>query len=169
MPRIFVAYIEKDVESGRYFGIVPGVAGAHTEAETLDDMREKLTEVLELCLSEMDAEPAATPQDTTAHQCAVVCVRQGENGAVKHYYSTMNEIVLTHSDMLVDRLSRRVYVYFERPTEQGFDFAEGVLPECVFTKTSGFSEDDLLELQDYLKCNALLIWDYAQKGGGLNA
>jgi predicted RNase H-like HicB family nuclease len=56
MIRTFIAYVEKDVESGRYFGIVPSVAGAHTEAETLDDMREKLTEVLELCLSEMDAE-----------------------------------------------------------------------------------------------------------------
>jgi predicted RNase H-like HicB family nuclease len=33
---------------------VPGIAGAHTEAETLDELHEKLTEVLELCLSEID-------------------------------------------------------------------------------------------------------------------
>jgi predicted RNase H-like HicB family nuclease len=52
----FIAYVEKDMESGRYFGVVPNVAGAHTEAETLDEMREKLTEVLELCLGEMEAE-----------------------------------------------------------------------------------------------------------------
>ncbi|MDR0424364.1 MAG: type II toxin-antitoxin system HicB family antitoxin [Clostridiales Family XIII bacterium] len=54
MSHSFTALIEKDPESGRYVGIVPGIAGAHTEAETLDELHEKLTEVLELCLSEMD-------------------------------------------------------------------------------------------------------------------
>jgi hypothetical protein len=29
-----------------------------------------------------------------------------------------------------------------------------------------FTEDELFELTDYLRCNAILIWDYAQKGGG---
>jgi hypothetical protein len=96
-------------------------------------------------------------------------MEHNRGGAMKYYYSTMHEIVLTHSDMLYENHSRSVYIYFERPMSNGFDFAEGVLPECVFTKTSGFSEDELLELQDYLKCNAALIWDYAQKGGGMNA
>jgi predicted RNase H-like HicB family nuclease len=50
----FTALVEKDRESGRYIGIVPGIAGAHTEAETPDELHEKLTEVLELCLGEMD-------------------------------------------------------------------------------------------------------------------
>jgi hypothetical protein len=44
-----------------------------------------------------------------------------------------------------------------------------MLPECCLYKTGGFSEDELFELTDYLKCNALLIWDYAQKNGGMNA
>jgi predicted RNase H-like HicB family nuclease len=50
------AYIEKDVESDMYIAIVPSVAGAHTQAETLDELRENLKEVLELCLEEMDQE-----------------------------------------------------------------------------------------------------------------
>ena len=84
---------------------------------------------------------------------------------MKHYYSTVDGVALTHSDMLMEDHSRRVYVYFERPNERGFDFAEGLLPECVFTKTYGFSEDELFELRDYLRCNAPLIWEFAQKGG----
>jgi len=88
---------------------------------------------------------------------------------MKHYYSTVDNIILTHSDMLREQTGRRVIVRFERPGSNGFDFAEGTLPECVFRKTYGFSEDELFDLQDYLRCNAVLIWDYAQKGGGMYA
>ncbi|MCK4789078.1 MAG: type II toxin-antitoxin system HicB family antitoxin [Desulfobacteraceae bacterium] len=47
------AYIEKDPETGLYVGIVPGIPGAHTQGETLDELQENLKEVLELCLEEM--------------------------------------------------------------------------------------------------------------------
>ena len=51
-----VAYIEKDPETGLYVGIVPGIAGAHTQGETLDELQNNLKEVLELCLMEMESE-----------------------------------------------------------------------------------------------------------------
>jgi predicted RNase H-like HicB family nuclease len=50
----FTAYIEKDPESGMYVGTVPTLPGAHTFAETLDDLQGKLVEVIALCLEEMD-------------------------------------------------------------------------------------------------------------------
>ncbi len=50
------AYIEKDSETGLYVAIVPGIPGAHTQAETLDELQENLKEVLELCLEEMEPE-----------------------------------------------------------------------------------------------------------------
>lgn len=50
------AYIEKDPETGYYVGIVPGIPGAYTQAETLDELQINLKEVVELCLEEMDAE-----------------------------------------------------------------------------------------------------------------
>jgi predicted RNase H-like HicB family nuclease len=50
------AYIEKDLETGLYVAIVPGIPGAHTQAETLDELQENLIEVLELCLEEMEPE-----------------------------------------------------------------------------------------------------------------
>jgi hypothetical protein len=88
---------------------------------------------------------------------------------MKHYYSTLNNVILTHSDLCVEQNQRKVYIRFERPNENGFDFVEGILPGENISKIYGFSEEELFNLKDYLKNNALLIWDYAQKGGGLNA
>jgi predicted RNase H-like HicB family nuclease len=51
-----VAYIEKDPETGFYVAVVPGIPGAHTQAETLDELQNNLKEVVELCLEEMDSE-----------------------------------------------------------------------------------------------------------------
>ena len=49
-------YIERDPEAGLYVAIVPGIPGAHTQAETLDELQKNLKEVVELCLEEMDPE-----------------------------------------------------------------------------------------------------------------
>ena len=56
MQRVF-AYIERDPETGLYVAIVPGIPGAHTQAETLDELQINLKEVIELCLEEI------TPED----------------------------------------------------------------------------------------------------------
>jgi predicted RNase H-like HicB family nuclease len=56
MVHKIVGYIEKDPETGLYVAIVPGIPGAHTQAETLDKLQKNLKEVVELCLEEMDPE-----------------------------------------------------------------------------------------------------------------
>jgi predicted RNase H-like HicB family nuclease len=48
----FTAYIEFDPETNLYVGIIPGIPGAHTDGETLEELRENLKEVLELCREE---------------------------------------------------------------------------------------------------------------------
>ena len=55
MFRKFTAVVEKDTETGLYVGYVPGFPGAHTQAETLDELRENLREVIEMLLE--DGEP----------------------------------------------------------------------------------------------------------------
>lgn len=50
--RTLTAYIQVDPDTGLYFGIVPGIPGAYTQAESLDELRQNLKEVLELCLEE---------------------------------------------------------------------------------------------------------------------
>ncbi len=52
--RTFPAYIEFDAETQTYFGMVPGIPGAHTQGDTLEELRANLKEVLELCLEESE-------------------------------------------------------------------------------------------------------------------
>jgi predicted RNase H-like HicB family nuclease len=44
--------VKHDKETGLYVGIIPGLVGAHTQAETLDELKLNLEEVMELLLSE---------------------------------------------------------------------------------------------------------------------
>jgi len=48
----FTAVIERDGETGLYVGWVPGFPGAHSQGETLDELRSYLQEVVEMLLEE---------------------------------------------------------------------------------------------------------------------
>lgn len=54
--KTFTAYVEWDPETQLYVGIVPGIQGAHIQAATLDELRQNLKEVLELCFEEQAVE-----------------------------------------------------------------------------------------------------------------
>lgn len=56
--RTFNAVVERDVETGLFVGYVPGFAGAHTQGETLDELRGNLAEVIAMLLE--DGEPNLT-------------------------------------------------------------------------------------------------------------
>lgn len=85
------------------------------------------------------------------------------------YYSTVNNIITTHSDLQEKDGFDIVKVHFERPNDNGFDFLDLTLPGEIVYKSFGFSEDEILYLKKYAKNNASLIWDFAQKGGVENA
>lgn len=86
---------------------------------------------------------------------------------MKNYYSTIDNIVLTFSDVEEDKNGFDSITFrFERSNENGFDFAEGALPENQIYKTYGFSEDELMQMQEYLKNNGFLIWEIANEKGG---
>jgi predicted RNase H-like HicB family nuclease len=53
--RVFNAVIERDGQTELYVGYVPGWPGAHSQAETLDELRANLAEVIEMLLE--DGEP----------------------------------------------------------------------------------------------------------------
>ncbi|MGE0771205.1 MAG: type II toxin-antitoxin system HicB family antitoxin [Cyclobacteriaceae bacterium] len=55
-PITFTAHIEQDLESGLYVGFIPNLPGAHTQAETLDELKSNLAEVALLCLEELSSE-----------------------------------------------------------------------------------------------------------------
>ena len=44
--------IEQDPETGMYIGVIPGIPGAHSQAETREELTQNMKEVLELCFEE---------------------------------------------------------------------------------------------------------------------
>ena len=62
--KLYTAVIEKCSDTGLYVGFVPGFPGAHSQAETLDELQKNLQEVLAMLLEdgepEMEAEFVGT-------------------------------------------------------------------------------------------------------------
>ena len=46
--KTYTAVVERDADTGLYVGWVPGVPGAHSQGETLDELQGNLREVIEL-------------------------------------------------------------------------------------------------------------------------
>ncbi|HYC91593.1 MAG TPA: type II toxin-antitoxin system HicB family antitoxin [Thermoanaerobaculia bacterium] len=59
MRRTFTAVIERDTDTGFYVGYVPGLPGAHTQGETLDELHSNLKEVVEMLLEDDDVKVEA--------------------------------------------------------------------------------------------------------------
>lgn len=53
--RTFSAVIEKCNDTGLFVGYIPGYPGAHSQGETIDELRVNLKEVIEMLL--VDGEP----------------------------------------------------------------------------------------------------------------
>lgn len=51
----YMAIVERCPNTGFYVGFIPGFPGAHTQAETLDELNQNLREVVEMLLE--DGEP----------------------------------------------------------------------------------------------------------------
>ena len=62
----------------------------------------------------------------------------------KHYYCMFNGITVTTSDIIDEEYKKYICVRFERPNNNnGFDFAEIIMPDKKFIKAFGFSEDEI--------------------------
>ena len=70
----FTAQIEKDKETGLYIGIVPNLPGAHTQAESLDELQHNLKEVIALCLEELTEDERNNLSDFVGFQQISVAV-----------------------------------------------------------------------------------------------
>ena len=51
----YTAIVERDGQTGMYVGYIPGWPGAHSQGETVDELRKNLEEVIEMLLE--DGEP----------------------------------------------------------------------------------------------------------------
>lgn len=53
--KTYTAVVERCPDTGLYIGYVPGFPGAHTQAQTLDELQVNLREVIDMLLE--DGEP----------------------------------------------------------------------------------------------------------------
>mgnify|MGYP001428794019 FL=1 len=53
--KMYTAVVERCPETGLYVGYVPGFPGAHSQGETMDELRQNLQEVIQMLLE--DGEP----------------------------------------------------------------------------------------------------------------
>ena len=63
--RTFTAIIERCPVTGQYVGHVPALPGAHTHADTLDQLHHNLVEVV--VLEDQDCEPETEFRTLTVH------------------------------------------------------------------------------------------------------
>ena len=62
MTRSFTAYVEWDQETALYVATVPGLPGAPTQGESLDELRKNLEDVVSLCVSEYAGKLSEIPR-----------------------------------------------------------------------------------------------------------
>jgi predicted RNase H-like HicB family nuclease len=69
LKKEFTAVIEKDAYTALYVGYVPGFPGAHSQAETLDELKRNLREVIDMLLE--DGEPNLDAEFIGTHQVSI--------------------------------------------------------------------------------------------------
>jgi len=66
LPTMYLnAVIERDLETGLLVGSVPGIPGAHTQGESIEEVRANLAEVIELLQAEDALQPESEVIATT--------------------------------------------------------------------------------------------------------
>jgi predicted RNase H-like HicB family nuclease len=63
--KTYTAVVERSPETGLFIGFVPGFPGAHTQAESLDELNTNLREVLAMLLE--DGEPTIDAEFIGTH------------------------------------------------------------------------------------------------------
>lgn len=67
--KYYAAVIERCPQTGFYIGFIPGFPGAHTQAESLDELQANLKEVVAMLLE--DGEPVLDAEFVGVQQVAV--------------------------------------------------------------------------------------------------
>ena len=73
---------------------------------------------------------------------------------------------VTHSAVRPDQT---VDVYIETPVPGGFHHATCKLPEYRWLEVTGYSDEEMQRWEEFVRCNAHLILEFAAEGGFLNA
>lgn len=67
--------------------------------------------------------------------------------------TTDDSITMTYSSLLMKNGKKAICVRFERPSSNGIDYAEAMLPNSGITKQKGFTDEEITQLELYLRVN----------------
>ena len=81
------------------------------------------------------------------------------------YMTLGDETEIVHSQVIEQDGVEKVYVHFERPTQDGFDAARCELPTYTWVMRDGFTDDEMELFAELVRSNAHLIYRYARSGG----
>lgn len=73
-----------------------------------------------------------------------------------NYYSTVDNITVTFNNTQEEEVPV-VYVRFDRPCEDGLDFAKYKIPQLKLVMSNGFCDSELLGFEQYLKLHMSYI------------
>lgn len=74
-----------------------------------------------------------------------------------------NGMTMTYSAIVRDKDNKKIVrVSFERMGKAGVEVAEGLLPDCRITRQKGYTQEEISQLEDYLKANSDDIMDKAK-------
>ena len=91
---------------------------------------------------------------------------------MRHEYLKIvpDNISVTFTDIHESKTTgENITVHLERPTQNGFDIAEYVLPVCYCKKCIGFNENEEYKLRQFVEKNSPLIWEIAREDGEIIA
>ena len=73
----------------------------------------------------------------------------------------MNEMNLDISGVVEKDGKKIAHIRFTR----GEDYAEGYIPDCIFTKVQGFTDEEVSQLTDYLRAN---LTEFKKRAAAIN-
>jgi hypothetical protein len=78
---------------------------------------------------------------------------------MKTWYADFGDISMFYGSRKTVGALDTLPIYIERRNESGgFDFAEGLAPQCTFQRSCGFSEEELFGLAGLVRNNLLLLF-----------
>jgi hypothetical protein len=81
------------------------------------------------------------------------------------YVTLPDDTLVTHSHLKDENGVKTVLVHFERPIPYGFDSARCSLPTYKWVMRDGYSDEEILDFEQFLRDNAHLFYKYAEQGG----
>lgn len=81
------------------------------------------------------------------------------------YMTLPDETEIVHSEILLIDGKEQVRVYMEKPVHMGFKTATCYLPDYRWENISGFTDEEMSNLNDIVTTSAHLIMRFAKEGG----